>query len=265
MKADRKITYHLWCRVFFSTEGDHTRALGDRQHVKGHWATGCVIYQNGSNILRKTKWDEHQVQRKMHHELMRIQSHHQQQHLLQRVLQRDPFRTRQAENAIHQDIFRKIRIVKCACAQKSQERVANEISNVEQTEFLKAEIIWGYICCGSDTTQYREFAITTQIFCGCPRFGRTMDTELTMQKNKNARETVKSLCRFSPPEADLRSIYTDNLLEFINACEDLNWNHDRSTPHRSETNGIVERAEHQVREVTASPLVQSGLHKSFFG
>ena len=37
-------------------------------------------------------------------------------------------------------------------------------------------------------------------------------------------------------------IGTVNSLEFIRACEDLIWNHDKSTPYRSETNGIAENA-----------------------
>ena len=47
-------------------------------------------------------------------------------------------------------------------------------------------------------------------------------------------------------------IHTDNSLEFGIACEDLSWNHCTSTPHRSETNGIAERA---VRRVRKAPLL----------
>ena len=48
-------------------------------------------------------------------------------------------------------------------------------------------------------------------------------------------------------------------LEFGKACEDLSWNHCPSTPHRSETNGIAERAVRKVKEVTSAVLLQSGL------
>ena len=44
--------------------------------------------------------------------------------------------------------------------------------------------------------------------------------------------------------------YTDNSLEFGKACEDLSWNHCTSAPHRSETNGIAERAVRRVKEGT---------------
>ena len=37
-------------------------------------------------------------------------------------------------------------------------------------------------------------------------------------------------------------IYTDNTKEFVKACQELQWNHDTSTLHRSETNGVAERA-----------------------
>ena len=37
-------------------------------------------------------------------------------------------------------------------------------------------------------------------------------------------------------------VYTDNFMEFGKACEELSWNYCTSTPNRSETNGIAERA-----------------------
>ena len=54
-------------------------------------------------------------------------------------------------------------------------------------------------------------------------------------------------------------IYTDSFLEFGKACEDLSWNHCTSTPHRSETNGIAERAVRRVKEGMSAVLLQSGL------
>ena len=58
-------------------------------------------------------------------------------------------------------------------------------------------------------------------------------------------------------------IYIDNSLEFGN-CEDLSWNHCTSTPHRSETNGIAERAVRRVKEGTSAVLLQSGLNESWW-
>ena len=39
-------------------------------------------------------------------------------------------------------------------------------------------------------------------------------------------------------------------LRFVKSCEDLSWNHRTSTLHRSETNGIAERAVRRVKEGT---------------
>ena len=43
------------------------------------------------------------------------------------------------------------------------------------------------------------------------------------------------------------------------SCEVLKWNHRNSTPHRSETSGIAERAVRRVKESTLTVLLQSGL------
>ena len=53
------------------------------------------------------------------------------------------------------------------------------------------------------------------------------------------------------PDRKPKVIYADNSLEFGKACEDLSWNHCTSTPHRSETNGIAERAVRRVNEGTS--------------
>ena len=66
------------------------------------------------------------------------------------------------------------------------------------------------------------------------------------------------------PERKPKVIKTDNSLEFGKACEDLSWNHCTSTPHRSETNGIAERAVRRVKEGTSAVLLQSGLNESWW-
>ena len=53
-------------------------------------------------------------------------------------------------------------------------------------------------------------------------------------------------------------------MEFGKACEDLSWNHCTSTPHRSETNGIAERAVRRVKEGTSAVLLQSGLNENWW-
>ena len=83
-------------------------------------------------------------------------------------------------------------------------------------------------------------------------------------KNKTSQETQRSLQKFLEPERKPKVIYTDNSLKFGKACEDLSWNHCTSTPHRSETNGIAERAVRRVKEGTSAVLLQSGLNESWW-
>ena len=77
-------------------------------------------------------------------------------------------------------------------------------------------------------------------------------------KQKLSQETQKSLQMFLEPNRKPKVIYTDNSLEFGKACEDLSWNHCTSTPQRSETNGIAERAVRRVKQGTSAVLWQSG-------
>ena len=82
---------------------------------------------------------------------------------------------------------------------------------------------------------------------------------LPVQKTKTSQETHKNLQKFLEPTRKPKVIYTDNSLESGKSCDDLSWNHSTSTPHRSETNGIAERAVRSVKEGTSVVLLQSGL------
>ena len=75
--------------------------------------------------------------------------------------------------------------------------------------------------------------------------------------------TQWSLQKFLEPNRKPKAIYTDNYLEFGEGCEDLSWNHCTSTPHRSETTGIAERAVRRVKEGASAVLMQSGLNESW--
>ena len=79
------------------------------------------------------------------------------------------------------------------------------------------------------------------------------------RKTKTSHETERSLQKFLEPNRKPKVIYTDNSLEFGKACEDLSWDHCMSRPHRSETNGIAERAVRRIKEGTSAVLLQSGL------
>ena len=83
-------------------------------------------------------------------------------------------------------------------------------------------------------------------------------------ENKTSQETQRSLQKFLEPERRPKVIYTDNSLEFGEACEDFSWNYCTSTPHRSETNGIAEWAVRRVKEGTSAVLLQSGLNESWW-
>ena len=81
-------------------------------------------------------------------------------------------------------------------------------------------------------------------------------------KTKTSQETQRSLQKFLEPNRKPKVIYTDNSLEFGKACE--TWNHCTYTPHRSETNGIAERAVRRVKDGTSAVLLQSGLNESWW-
>ena len=90
-----------------------------------------------------------------------------------------------------------------------------------------------------------------------------MDPVVSVQ-NKNSQEIQRSLQTFLEPDRKPKVIYTDNSLESGKACEDLSWNHCTSTPHRSETNGIAERAVRRVKEGTFAVLLQPGLDENWW-
>ena len=83
-----------------------------------------------------------------------------------------------------------------------------------------------------------------------------MDSVLSVQ-NKN----------FSGDRKEFKNVFgavrKANSLEFGKSCEDLSWNHRTSTPHRSETNGIAERAVRRIKEGTSAVLLQSGLDEKW--
>ena len=66
-------------------------------------------------------------------------------------------------------------------------------------------------------------------------------------KTKTSQETQRSFQKFWESDRKPQVIYTHNSLEFGKVCEDLSW-HCTSTPHKSETNGIAERAVRRVKE-----------------
>ena len=75
----------------------------------------------------------------------------------------------------------------------------------------------------------------------------------------------KAACKSSwNPNRKSDVVHTDNSFEFGKVCEDLSRNHCASTPHRSETNGIAERAVRRVKEGTSAVLLHSGLDEKWW-
>ena len=91
-----------------------------------------------------------------------------------------------------------------------------------------------------------------------------VDPVISVQNKNFSGHTHRSLQKFLEPNTKPKVIYTDNSWEFGKACEDLSWNHCSSTPHRSETHGIAERAVRRVKEGTSAVLLQSGLNESWW-
>ena len=86
-----------------------------------------------------------------------------------------------------------------------------------------------------------------------------------IRANKISQVTQRSLQKFLDPERKPKVIIcSNNSLEFCKACEDLSWNHCTSSPHRSETNDIAERAVPRVKEGTSVVLLQSGINESWW-
>ena len=82
---------------------------------------------------------------------------------------------------------------------------------------------------------------------------------------KSSQETEKSLRKFLEPSPDPKVIFTDNSLEFGKVFQDLFLNHCTSPPHRSETNGIAERAVRRVEQGTSAILLQLGVDQTVVG
>jgi len=64
--------------------------------------------------------------------------------------------------------------------------------------------------------------------------------------------------KFAGPDTKIRHAYTDNSEEFKKAFRELGVDHDTSTPHRPQTNGVAERAVRRVKEGTSCCQIQSG-------
>ena len=83
-------------------------------------------------------------------------------------------------------------------------------------------------------------------------------------KGKTSSECEKFLKRFVGPQCKPEHVYSDCSKELKKACEDLEWPHDKSTPHRFEANGVIENSVKIVKEGTSCVLIQSGLDEKWW-
>ena len=92
-----------------------------------------------------------------------------------------------------------------------------------------------------------------------------MDPGVSVQ-NKNFTRNRRRACKssWSPNRKPQVVLHFQILGIWQSLVEDLSWNHCTSTPHRSETNGIAERAVRRVKEGTSAVLLQSGLNESWW-
>ena len=82
--------------------------------------------------------------------------------------------------------------------------------------------------------------------------------------SRSTEEVILAMKRFLGPNTRAKHAYSDNAKEFFSAMQRLNILHDTSTPHRSETNGVIERAVRRAKEGTSACLVQSGLNEEWW-
>ena len=91
-----------------------------------------------------------------------------------------------------------------------------------------------------------------------------MDTTLSVQI-KNFSGDGKEFIKVPRADGKVKChFFKDMSSEFGKSCEDLSWNDRTSTPHRSETNGIAERAVRRVKEGTSAVLLQPGLDEMWW-
>ena len=149
------------------------------------------------------------------------------------------------------DICLKTKITRASC----RRRAGTVVLQAENFGDLTADhkVLGG----GSESRNNHRYAVVVQDLA-------TQWLQCYPCKTKTSQETQKSQMKFLEPTRKPKVIYTDNSSEFGKACEDLYWTHGTSTPHRSETSGIAERAVHRIKEGTYAVLLQSSLDEKWW-
>ena len=90
-----------------------------------------------------------------------------------------------------------------------------------------------------------------------------MDPSISVQ-NKKLHKKPREACKSSwSPIGSQKSVTLTIPWNSVKLVK-ISWNHCTSTPHRSETNDIAERAVRRVKEGTSAVLLQSGLNESWW-
>ena len=128
----------------------------------------------------------------------------------------------------------------------------NQDPDADKPEKFGEAITADHMIAGRDESSYKGDTVT------CVILDRgTGWLQAFPAKAKSAAETKKAFMRFTNETP--KRVYTDGSHEFKAAMLDLNWPHDVSTPHRPQTNGIVERTNRRILEGARCALFQSGL------
>ena len=90
-----------------------------------------------------------------------------------------------------------------------------------------------------------------------------MDPGISVQNNNFSGNTTE-LAKVLSQIGNLKSFTLTFPWNLAKPVKSLSWNHCTSTPHRSETNGIAERAVRRVKEGTSAVLLQSGLNENWW-
>jgi hypothetical protein len=101
-------------------------------------------------------------------------------------------------------------------------------------------------------------------FCGI-QDGATAWLQGYPAESKDSEKTEEAFRRFLGPNVKAKYVYTDNASEFEKSLKKMGILHDPSSPYRSETNGVAERAVRKIKEGTGCTRIQAGLSVKWWG
>ena len=143
------------------------------------------------------------------------------------------------------DICLKTKIARASC----RRRTGTVVPRAEHFgDFISAD--HKFLSEGSESRNNHRYAVVVQDLATQWFVNPTL-AKKTSQEIWSRRENQKSFTLTIP-------------WNLANLVKELTWNHCTSTPRRSETNGIAERAVRRVKEETSAVLLQSGLNNEWW-